>query len=164
MTVPIPAKEAITRCHSSLYCHRAEAFVCFLLTLPQLGKPNTATSLALLRCNWHLFPGLVQFLSQLNSLGIPLPDAQDYGLGFLSIPSPFASCRSVASKFYFSALELVLPLPGRIHLGLTSGDLCSLAPHRHSTKLKRGERGENEREEGSQPFQERTDHSFPGSQ
>lgn len=83
-------------------------------TLPQLGKPSTAPSLAQLR---YPSPGLVQRFLPLNSLNTPLPDSQDCDLRILNISLPLASPKSVASKFDSSALELALPLPGRVHLG-----------------------------------------------
>lgn len=86
-------------------------------TLPQLGKPSTAPSLAQLRYNQHPSPGLVQRFLPLNSLNTPLPDSQDCDLRILNISLPLASPKSVASKFDSSALELALPLPGRVHLG-----------------------------------------------
>lgn len=88
-----------------------------LLTLPPSGKPRTVPSLAQLRYNQHPSPGLVQRFLPLNSLNTPLPDSQDCDLRILSIPSLLASPKSVASKFDSSALELALPLPGRVHLG-----------------------------------------------
>jgi hypothetical protein len=54
-------------------------------------------------------------------------------------------------------------LPGRVHLGQSPGNLYLLAGTSWAlTKIKTGEREgkerEREREEGSQPFQERTDY------